>query len=369
MKLNFTNISDGTATIMLYKDLGGFDGIDGSLIAQDIHWMNEYGVANPNDAPKTIEIKINSMGGNVQDGLSICNAILSSSIPVTTNIVGMAYSMAGVVAMCGTKKKMSDYATFMMHNVSGGDNEQVLDLLTNSLATIFERTTALNIDYCKELMNKETWMSADECLKMGLIDEIVVTKVKKPQMTNGKELHAFYNKLITKKEMIKLTNLLKLSNEASEDAIVEKVETISAEKDAALNELLQLKLDKIALEAKIAAFEDIENAKESEAVESAVNSAVTEGKIGADSKQDWLDSGLTSKRLKALFASFKTIPAYTPPFKADEKKDGNGEDRSTWTFSDWEKKDSKGLAEIQANNSVEFERLIKTIDTNFKSKK
>ncbi len=85
-------------------------------------------------------------------------------------------------------------------------------------------------------MNKETWMTADECKMLGIVDEVIETKKVKPAMNASvRELYAVYNKVITKTQikMNKLTDLLKLSNEASEEAIIEAVNA----KDAKIAEL------------------------------------------------------------------------------------------------------------------------------------
>ena len=366
MNLKFTNITEDNATILIYKHIGYDDnlgyGIDGSLIANEINYLNEnYSTL------KNIDVKINSIGGSVPEGLSIVSAILDSKIPITTYNSGMAYSIAGVILMCGSKRKMADYGTFMMHDAKGNKDEDVLNLITNSLAKIFEKTTYMTLDKCKELMNAETWMSADECMEMGLIDEIITTNNKKPAITNTLELHTFYNKYIDKKQMIKLTNLLKLSNDASEDSIVETVEALEVSKTAAQLDLEILKAEKLLLEAKIKVFEDAELAKEVEAKLEVIENAVKEGKITVDAKDIWNASPVKSIELKNLFDSLKTTPAFVPAFDVT-KLINTATDRSNWTFSDWEKKDSKGLAEIQNSNPVEFERLISTINTVLKSK-
>lgn len=370
MQLNFTNILNNTATILLYKTIGGEGGIDGAAVASEINYLNEY----CKDSVKNINVRINSDGGSVHDGLSICSAILNSEIPVTTIIDGMAYSMAGVIAMCGTVRKIADYGTFMMHNVSGGNgDEDILNLLTTSLAKIFERTTCLTLDVCKDLMSKETWMSAEECYSMGLVNEIVLTKAPKPEIESmdKQQLHAFYNKFLIKpKKMTNLINKLKLSNDASENEIIEKVTSIEVEADTAKAENDALKTENENLKSKLKEYEDAEAAKEAEQKNSTVENAVKEGKITTESKDQWLNTPIKSTDLKNLFDSMKATPAFVNVLDAAIKeKKSNTEDRSKWSYSDWEKKDSKGLAEIQQNNPVEFERLVNTINTTIKSKR
>jgi hypothetical protein len=269
----------------------------------------------------------------------------------------MAYSMAGVIAICGQKKYMADYGTFMMHNANGGSDEEVLNLITNSLAKIFERNTNLTLDKCKDLMNKETWMTAEECMSLGIVDEVIQTKKLKPAMNATiKELHAIYNKVIIKTEtkMNKLTDLLKLSNEASEEAIVEAVNA----KDARIAEL------EASIEAQsneLQALKDANDATVQAAKVELVENAVKEGKIAVASKEIYLTSNKSNEELKEVFS--KLTPAYTPIFDNAKKPEAVA-GREAWTFNDWSKNDPKGLAEMQVNDTATFEALISKLPSN-----
>ena len=350
--MKITNISNDTATMLIYKHIGNIDGMDmginGAFIAEDIQYIND----NYSDQVKCINIRINSIGGSVADGLSIVSAILNSAIPCNTYIDGMAYSMAGVIAICGQKKYMADYGTFMMHNANGGSDEEVLNLITNSLAKIFERNTNLTLDKCKDLMNKETWMTADECMNLGIVDEIIETKKMKPTMNaNVRELHAIYNKVIIKTEtkMNKLTDLLKLSNEASEESIIEAVNA----KDARIAEL-EASIETAT--AELQALKDANDATIQAAKVELVENAVKEGKIATASKEIYLTSNKSNEELKDVFS--KLTPAYTPIFENKSNVPAAVAGRESWTFNDWSKNDPKGLAEMRANDAASFEALI-----------
>lgn len=362
MNLKFSNISNGEATMLIYKHIGydsdeGY-GVDGNSFANELNWLNE----NFSKEISVIKVRINSIGGSVSEGLSICSAILNSKIPVDTYIDGMAYSMAGVAAVCGRKKYMADFATFMMHNVNGGDNEQVIDLLTNSLAIIFERNTALTIDKCREMMDKETWMSAEQCKSMGIIDEVVTTaKDNKERMNQVKNLFSFYNKQINHKQPIKmnrLTNLLKLSNEASEEAIATAVETLHDSLSTAESLSNTLKAENELLKARIAEYEAAEAAKEEAAKEEVLTNAVKEGKLNADLKAEWKNKPLKSTELKNLFDSIK--PGHVTVIPTAKQVDEN-DPRNKWNYRQWEQNDPKGLLEIKNTDTTRFEALVKTI--------
>lgn len=359
-KLIFTNINNEVATLLLYGEVG-YD-INGVEVSNEIRMINEY-----YGSLKKIDIKINSMGGNVNDGLSICSAMLNSVIPVETTIDGMAYSIAGVIAMCGTKRKMADYGTFMMHDASGGSNEDILNLITNSIAKIFEGTTPLTLDKCRELMARETWLSPDECLQMGLIDEIVKTEIKRPQITNL-ELIEFYNSLNKqqKNKMEKLINHFKMERNSTDEQILEKVVAIEVEVDTAKAENDALKNENVELKEKLKVFEEAELTKAEAERLAVIENAFIEGKIDEEGKAKWIALPAKAEELKNLFASIKALPVHVNVFNP-EKAEKN--DRENWTYSDWEKKDPKGLMEIQNTNPAEFERLVKAIEIGIKSKR
>lgn len=347
-----TNVSDGVATIRIYKHIGDSEelgyGVNGAWIAEDIAMLNEV----YKDQIKTINVRINSIGGSVYDGLSIVAAILNSEIPCNTYIDGMAYSMAGVIAICGDKKYMADYATFMMHNANGGFDQEKIDLITNSLAKLFERNTNLTMNKCKDLMNKETWMNADECMNLGIIDEIVVTKQKGIAMSsNIFELQNIYNKILNKTEikMNKLTELLKLSNEASEDAIVEAV---NAKSETIAN--LEAKISELTNE--LNALKESNEAAENAAKIELVENAIKEGKIDAATKEIYLVSNKTNTELKEVFAKLK--PAYTPIFNVATTTENIPAGRENWDFQKWSKEDPKGLLEMQNSDPTTFNSLI-----------
>ena len=357
MNLKFTNISSDTATILLYKHFGDIDGmgigIDGAMIANEIQWLNEF----YKDEVKCINIRINSVGGSVHDGLSICSAILNSEIPCDTYIDGMAYSMAGVVAVCGRKVSMVDYGTFMMHNANGGDDNAMLDLITNSLAKLFERNTSMTLDKCKDLMAKETWMTAEECASLGIVNEVIVTKKETQAYANMLELQNLYNKIInpkTKIKMQKLTDLLKLSNEASEESIVAAVEA----KQNKIAELEQLLND---AKEELKTLKAEKEAKETAEKEEVITNAINAGKIDAKSKEIYLNSGKTATELKALVAEMK--PAYTPVFENNGGVAPELKGRENWTHRDWEKKDPQGLLNIKNNMPNVYAELLKTLNT------
>jgi predicted DNA-binding protein YlxM (UPF0122 family) len=272
----------------------------------------------------------------------------------------MAYSMAGVIAMCGRNRYMVDYGTFMMHNAQGGSDMEIMDLITNSLAKIFERNTNLTMDKCKQLMAAETWMDAVQCLEMGLVDSIINTNKQKPEVSNNsiKELYNFYNKLITNK-MTNLTNLLKLSNDASETSIIEAVTAKDAAIDT-LKEAIEAKdAEKVELENKLKELQNTILERETSDKVEVIENAVKGGLIDIATKDIYVNSSKTIAELKDVFSKLK--PAYTPVFDNKVVATNAPVGRDAWTHLDWQKKDPKGLAEMQNSSPVAYNELLQTL--------
>jgi len=164
------------ATMRLYGAIG--DEIDGNIFAKELAAMDDGGGVD------VVNIRINSPGGHVSQGLSIVSAILSMKAAVNIYVDGIAASMAAVIAVCGDKVYMMDYAKLMIHDpfiigtkeLSEKDKKG-LDRITETLRTILSRRGKKEAEIAS-LMAKETWFSAEEAKAEGLVDEIISSKRK-----------------------------------------------------------------------------------------------------------------------------------------------------------------------------------------------
>lgn len=129
-----------------------------------------------------VEVEINSGGGSVCAGSEIYTALMSYAGKVTTKIVGLAASAASVIAMAGDAVLMSPTAQMMIHNVSTrteGDYRQMehtAEVLKNANRTIinaYKLKTGMSDEELQALMDKETWMVAQQALEYKFIDEIM----------------------------------------------------------------------------------------------------------------------------------------------------------------------------------------------------
>ena len=133
-----------------------------------------------------IDIDINSGGGEVFAGSEIYSAIRAYRGNVRIHVVGLAASAASVIA-CAGKSDISPTAQMMVHNVSGyaeGDcnemekAERELRSMNEALAMAYEAKSGMESDKLLEMMDRETWLTARQCVEYGLIDRISEPKQK-----------------------------------------------------------------------------------------------------------------------------------------------------------------------------------------------
>lgn len=136
-----------------------------------------------------ITMHIDSPGGSVKSGLSMVDVMSYISCDIRTVNTGMAASMGSVLLGAGTKGKRSSlkFSKTMLHQTSGGASGNIQDARINFIE--WEKTNKILFEllgeYCgksSEVVEKDAardfWLSAEEAVEYGIIDE-VVTKAKK----------------------------------------------------------------------------------------------------------------------------------------------------------------------------------------------
>lgn len=216
MKLQFKNELE-VAELKIYDTIGD-DGWGGGITTNDI----EEQLNNANGKP--LNIYINSYGGEVFEGFAIYNILKRYSGFKTVYVDGIAASIASVIALCGDKVIMNQASMFMIHNASGcciGNAEdmkkviQALEQINEVIKDVYKSKTKLDDDKLTELMDKETFITAQECLDYGFCDEIMEKEVNEPMMNSIKESMELLKNSID--ERIKTLNDLKV---VEQDAVV-----------------------------------------------------------------------------------------------------------------------------------------------------
>lgn len=159
------------------------DAVDNNSCADIIRKLWYLELKNPG---KPIYFIINSPGGSVDAGFAIWDQVKMISSPVTTIVTGLAASMGSVLSLCAAPKKRlsTPNARFMIHQpmLGGVIKGQATDLDIQAREMIKTRLRLINIymdatgkdhDSIARAIDRDTWLSAEEALKFGLLDGII----------------------------------------------------------------------------------------------------------------------------------------------------------------------------------------------------
>lgn len=164
------NAASSEATVYIYDEIDSYFGVD----------AQEFVRALADIKASTIHVRINSPGGSVFDGVTIYNALRRHPAQVLTHVDGLAASAASIVALAGDRVIMGAGTFLMIHNAWGiaiGDATEMrnmadmLDKINGSLVGIYATKTGMSPDDVQELMDAETWLTADEAIEQGFADE------------------------------------------------------------------------------------------------------------------------------------------------------------------------------------------------------
>jgi ATP-dependent Clp protease protease subunit len=137
------------------------------------------------DPKRDIKLYINSPGGSVYDGLAIIDTMNYIGPDVQTIGIGLQASMGAMLLSSGAKGKrfILPNARVMIHQPSYGTGQakvtdQEIELreglyLKKRLVEILAKNTGKDPDQVEKDMDRDNWMSAEEALKYGIVDEII----------------------------------------------------------------------------------------------------------------------------------------------------------------------------------------------------
>ena len=217
---NLTKNKDNSADLILYGDIGDswLDDVSSKNIANELKNLDV----------STINLRINSGGGDVFAAIAISNLLKNHKANVIAHIDGLAASAATIITSACDKVIMPKNALFMIHNpwtVVGGEAKDMiktaeqLDKVKNSIINTYKSKTNLEIEEISKLMDEETWLDSYEAKEKGFIDEI----------SDEENIEVIENKLIVNSIALDFSKFknsynkkLKIKNE--EEKIVNKEE-------------------------------------------------------------------------------------------------------------------------------------------------
>ena len=142
------------------------------------------------DPGKDIQLYINSAGGVVYAGLGIYDTMQLISSDVATICTGISASMAAILLTAGAPKKRSalPHARVMIHQPVGGVEGQASDIeitareiakLKKELYEIIAQHTGKTVKIIEKDADRDYWMTAQEAVSYGMIDEVLTKETKR----------------------------------------------------------------------------------------------------------------------------------------------------------------------------------------------
>lgn len=260
-----------------------------------------------------IIINIKSYGGDLFEALAIYDFIRNIEKPVTTKIVGSTASAGTIISLAGDTRLMTENSKYLIHkpmiSLSGNSDdfkqnvEEVLnhlESLDKQLINLYESRSNLKYETILALMQEEKFISAEEALEYGFIDEIIKTQkdmkiknekkdqdpVVNPEVETGKEVEVVNEETETEVEPTE--------TETEVEPTVEKL----------IKENEELKAKILELEEKLM----IEEAEmKAESITNFIDEQIKLGTITNETKEQWF-SVAEEKGLDVVKLLVNSIP-------------------------------------------------------------
>ena len=129
-----------------------------------------------------IKLYINSVGGVCTDGLAIIDTMRIIKSPVHTISMGLSASMGALILTQGDKRFALPNAEIMVHQPLGGAYGQATDIaiqadnilkMKHKLTKMLADNSLMTYEEMELMCDRDTYLSADEALELGLIDKII----------------------------------------------------------------------------------------------------------------------------------------------------------------------------------------------------
>lgn len=294
------NPDKASCTILLYGEIGDYAEIRADdVLSQIMEAEATY---------ERIDIRINSIGGQVGTGIAIFNALIASKADITIYIDCLAASTASIIASCGRTVKMSRYARILIHKPTGGiwgnadeikNYQEQLTKIEDTICDIYARRTKMTVDEIRSnyMDGKDHWLSAEEAVRLGFADEVyddlpikaddIANLPPDQQCGRFTDLYmgTFNHQHKSKSKMFeKIKKMQPFSDCADEAAVMARIAEISKKAEAHD----ALKSENETLKKKVEDYEKRQQAEEDAAINEEVEAAIKDGRIDETKRDDYV---------------------------------------------------------------------------------
>lgn len=165
------NTAGNSAEVFIYGAIGGWYGVDATQFVRDLATLDV----------NEIQLRVNSPGGSVYDGVAIMNALKRHKANVVASVDGIAASAASFIIMAADEIQMGPGAEVMIHDAwayTMGNADELtdeaahLDRISNSIASLYASRAGGTTEQWRDAMKAESWYSATEAVAAGLADSV-----------------------------------------------------------------------------------------------------------------------------------------------------------------------------------------------------
>lgn len=146
--------------------------------------------------PKGIILHINSRGGSLFSGIALMNVIDSSRVPIIAYVEGVAASAATLILVAAKHRVIAPESTVLIHQLSSGVygkyeetefHSKINEKLMKIIYKFYTSNTKIPVGKIKEILKRDIFFSAKECIKYGIVDTILTP-------TTNKTLDSYFTK-------------------------------------------------------------------------------------------------------------------------------------------------------------------------------
>ncbi len=174
LALNTT--AGGEAELLIYGPIGDYFWGEGVTAASVVEQL-------AGTTASVINVRINSDGGVVTDGLAIYNALKQHPATINMTVDGVAASIASLILMAGSTRRMHENTMLMLHGPQGGgwgfagdlrERADQIDVYGRQMLVTYSGRAKNPADIETMLTDrKDHWLTASEALALGLVNEVI----------------------------------------------------------------------------------------------------------------------------------------------------------------------------------------------------
>lgn len=198
-----------SAEIILYGAIGS-SWFEDSISAKQ--FSDQLKALDP--AVNQIDLRINSPGGDVFDGVAIYNRLIQHPAKITCYIDGICASIASIIAMAGDEVIMGEGALMMVHlpwTMAYGNRSDLENIIMRlmdveaQMTGIYSKCTGLPRNEIQAMLEAETWMDATQAVENGFADSTIAETmpVAASLLTGAKWINKMPSKIKTQDDVVK----------------------------------------------------------------------------------------------------------------------------------------------------------------------